>query len=245
MPVPTTARTARRPREQPRGQARARRGARCRDRVAVHQRDRGAGGGVEDGDHRLVGRVVPGEQRDELDRHRRRVVGVRAHQQEGAAAGHLDAGARRHRGPAGAERGERVRQRLDQRVGVERALDVGAAEHAQPQSPAPQVSGSLKPAGNGSSGSSTNWWKPVIQARPEIAGTIASVSPTVVREAMRPTSRVSSTLSLTNLVVADQAAGGEHGEAGGGRGARGAAVEAAGGDDGGVAGVAAVARRGR
>ena len=39
---------------------------------------------------------------------------------------------------------------------------------------------------------------PVIQARPEIAGTTASMPPTVVRPAIRPTSRVPITLSLTN-----------------------------------------------
>ena len=235
-----------RAREQPRGEARAGRGARRRDRVAVHQRDRRAGGGVEDDDRRLVGGVVAGEQRDELDRHRRGVVGVRAHQQDraaGRAPRRRCAAASRPRPALSAANASASASTSASRSSA--ALDVGAAEDAQPQSPAPQVSGSRKPSGNGSSGSSTNWWMPVIQARPEIAGTIAvDAADGRAADDAADEPRADHALVDELLAVADQPAGGEHGQPRRGRGPRRAAVEPAGGDDGGVARVAAVARRG-
>ena len=116
-----------------------------------------------------------------------------------AAAGHLDAGARRHRGAAGAERGERVGQRVDERVEVQRALDVGAAEDAQPHSPAPQVSGSRKPCRERVVGVEHEL---VDAGDPGAARRSRARSPRCRRrscgQAMRPTSRVPITLSLTN-----------------------------------------------
>jgi hypothetical protein len=56
------------------------------------------------------------------------------------------------------------------------------------QAPAPPRAGSWRPSGHGSSGSSTNWWIPVIHARPVIAGTIASAPPTAVRPRIAPRS---------------------------------------------------------
>src|SRR3954454_1890516 len=57
-------------------------------------------------------------------------------------------------------------------------------------SPGAPGAGDLEALGERSSGSSTNWWTPVIHARPAIAGTIASVPPTAVRRRIRPTKRV-------------------------------------------------------
>src|SRR5260370_23234804 len=50
----------------------------------------------------------------------------------------------------------------------------------------PQMSPTLKPSANGSSGSTTYWANPVIQACPESAGTTAAYAPTRVSSSRRP-----------------------------------------------------------
>ena len=101
--------------------------------VAVEKRGRPSSVRVEDRDHGLVGGQrrsgVSWEERDELARQRSRGGGVARHRRkQPSVLGNERRHAARHGRPARAQVGHRLRQRVYQRVYIEKLLDFSPTE---------------------------------------------------------------------------------------------------------------------
>ena len=115
------------------GRERRARGGACRgDRLAVEERSRRSGRGVERDDDRLMGRAVgvAREERDELRRERGRGRKIRGHRgEETLALGDERGDARRHGDLASRKVRERLRELCAEQIGVEERLHLGPCQY--------------------------------------------------------------------------------------------------------------------